>query len=232
MQKLKNPGDKPINTVGNRRLAKLLTLRNTKRYSHRNREEKELEEVTSDCFNGRTEKDCENCPANHEYGGPCCFADPDKFAYDKECRSCTYFNDCETEVHTKLSPPASTPRYGFQTRAPSLGQRRNTVINKTKPEWAKEKTGQVSRRPSLLGKDRQRVSMNSLRDKARSKKAAADAVRDEGKKRPASKAEVEQEDQGDTLFQMFYKEASWGAFQGFFEFGSEFFRQHYWGDGR
>lgn len=190
----------------------------------------EQKQITKECFGGEQERDCENCPANLAQGGICCFGDPDKHdPSDDDCQECTMFEECRQEVidveSMKIEEEAEAQNAYFSRFDPKwrkTGRRqkpriRSRTVSRIAKEMEEEDLVQIGRgtRPVI-------TTPNEY--KRRKKMQFKKKMREYAPTEEADSEEYEEEVEG--LFNRFWKDTTWGAGQGFFEMGAEFFRTH------
>lgn len=166
---------------------------------------REQRQIVHDCFSQNIPRDCPNCPAHHSAGGICCFSDSGKFDDDDpECSDCVFHDECLEEVFDEV---------GFK--------------QKERDEWFQQRYGRLPpNRESRL-----RVIQPTARRVAEpEERSSGKLVRVNGQValRPKVITAEEQEELApdETLFHRFAKDFVWGAMQGAFEMGVQFFRSH------
>lgn len=154
--------------------------------------------LISQCLNGERDRDCDWCPASPERNGGCCFGLRHEYG-DPDCNACELEHDCAplTHGHTKSDVRRPSTRIVYPGRRPA-------------------------NRPSVS-----RVRVNSPR-----KQGPVPTMDEVGPhpgepllvQRPCDPAPL-QLNPKDGLFTRFMKVSSWGAGEGFFEMGLNFFRK-------
>ena len=91
-------------------------------------------QIIHECFNGKRERECDECQAHHtEESGLCCFGDPDEHdSEDESCSQCVFLDDCaeatvefvemqeQDEIEHQATQQSYTQHYrpSYRTRVP------------------------------------------------------------------------------------------------------------------
>lgn len=156
----------------------------------------EEEQLVDECLNGERDRECEDCPAHSSRGGRCCFALRHEHG-DPHCTVCQLEPDCSYLTHGYgKSDARSSSRIVYPGR-PSANrpQPRRVRSTQTKKGKAREFDGVGPQFGDPLLVQR-----------------------------PADPQPL-QLNPKDNLFTRFLKVGSWGAGEGFFEMGLNFFRK-------
>lgn len=171
----------------------------------------EQEMIMNACFNQEIPRNCGSCIASPQHGGTCCFGDNKKLYQDSYCRDkCIHEDECKEEVDklkrksftTKFSQPQSAPQQLIQ-----IGGVRTPL-----PPAVMRPVGSLS--PAV------QPMVQTLAVRPAQVVAAANAA--------ALAARTAQPAQEDSLHVVFVKKTLWGALEGFFTRGAEFFRYFEW----
>jgi hypothetical protein len=182
----------------------------------------ERRQVMEECFSGHMSRNCKYCPAHPDNGGSCCFGS-EKFddADDAEdCPECIHRDDCqgialdreaegqhfERYYRRYSSNVPAPPRRTVRLPVVQSEQRRVVSLGGSGPVPSRFTTGTQLERP----RSRLITTVASYPTPAPSSMLA--------KGEPPARQE--------TLFHRFFKDFVWGALQGAFEMGVEFFRGH------
>lgn len=167
----------------------------------------EQRKLIHDCFNGNTDRDCENCPAHHtNMNGKCCFGDEEEYDdEDENCQKCPHQDDCALSVAEQVAAREEAEiekEAVYQSYAPKRTYPIRTKYRTTVKPQARTMPV-VKKRPDL-------VQIGGLRQG------------------PPVRLSGDQEDflPHDTYFGRFMKESARGGLIGFFEMAAEFFRTH------
>ena len=163
------------------------------------------EALIKECVNGERHPDCGHfsgqnlCPAAGDLGGKCCFGLRHEYG-DKDCQACALSSECAPLTHgTTRSEVRPTPRIIYPGRVPAKTPVRVAVAPGT---------------PTRVGNNRLPI------------------LQDYGPQ-PGQPLLIQQPvnpeplqlNPNDGLFKRFLKVSSWGAGEGFFEMGLNFFRK-------
>jgi hypothetical protein len=157
------------------------------------------EVLIGQCLNGERERDCDYCPAHSARRGNCCFGLRHEHG-DPDCLACVLEKDCDPLTHrVAKSDVRPTPRIIYPGRAPAKTPVRVAVAPGTMVQ-----SGQ-SRLPVMQDYGPQPGQPLLIQQPIH--------------------PEPLQLNPNDGLFKRFLKVSSWGAGEGFFEMGLNFFRR-------
>lgn len=195
----------------------------------------EQKQITKDCFGGVVERNCARCPASSSRGGICCFGEPDKHdPEDPDCQECLHFEECRQEVidteSLQIEEEAKAQNAYFSRFDPRWGAARQTKKIRSRPQLLRRVVREVeeeeeTEREQLVQIGGRKSVITSPEEYKRQKRL----VFKEKMRQYASAGELESAEYEKTvegLFDRFWKDTAWGAGQGFFEMGAEFFRTH------
>jgi len=154
------------------------------------------EHLISQCLNGDRERDCDYCPAHPSRDGSCCFGLRHEYG-DPDCNACELENECAPLTHGTAKNYAHGPtRIVYPGRRPA-NRSSGTRVRVGSPKRANQPTmEEVGPQPG------EPLLVQ----------------------RPADPKPL-QLNPDDKLFTRFMKVSSWGAGEGFFEMGLNFFRK-------
>lgn len=162
--------------------------------------------LIKECLNGERHPDCFHfsgdhlCPAAEAKGGKCCFGLRHEYG-DPDCNACALSGECAPLTHgAARSDARTTPRIIYPGRVPAKAPVRVAVA----PGTQVQRTGN-SRLPILQDYGPQPGEPLLIQQPVR--------------------PEPLQLNPKDGLFKRFLKVSSWGAGEGFFEMGLNFFRK-------
>jgi len=196
------------------------------------RERLEVKRRIDACFETAIDRDCENCLAHGDYGGPCCYGR--KFdEYDKECEECPHHDDCAEdcgyELYEEEDDTVRVDPKGNPLRSQTLGPPIRTSI------WDRLRDARTSSpAPSVVPpskftiQPRTRtgaISPSAPRASATPRTQTLAISREEYKYIPMDdRIPIGDEDPNETTAKRFVKDTVWGGGEGFFRAGYEFFR--------
>ena len=160
------------------------------------------EVLIGQCLNGERDRDCDYCPAHSSRRGSCCFGLRHEYG-DPDCQACVLEKNCAPLVHSITSNDVrmtSAPRIIYPGRSLAKVPVRTTVAP---------------------GTQTRQITQNRI------------AVMQDFGPQPGEPLLIQQPIQPeplklnpkDGLFRRFLKVSSWGAGEGFFEMGLNFFRR-------
>jgi hypothetical protein len=161
------------------------------------------EVLIGQCLNGERDRDCEYCPAHSSRRGGCCFGLRHEYE-DPDCTACVLESECEALAHagTKHDVRRTTPapRIIYPGRSTAKAPVRTIVAPGTQTRHVQQ--GRV-------------VVMQDYGPQPGEPLLVQQPVQPEPLKLNPN----------DGLFRRFLKVSSWGAGEGFFEMGLNFFRK-------
>jgi len=153
--------------------------------------------LISQCLNGERTPDCDYCPAQPQKGGGCCFGLRHEYN-DSDCLACHLEDECRPLTHgyARSDPRVSTPRIIYPGRRPANTQ----------------------------GSPRIRVNTGAQRPSRPLHEAGPLPGEPLLAQQPVEPEPIVLNPK-DNLFTRFLKVGAWGAGEGFFEMGLNFFRK-------
>lgn len=157
--------------------------------------------LISQCLNGERERDCEWCPASPNRNGSCCFGLRHEHG-DPDCTACELENECVHLTHGYAKSDVRRP----STRIVYPGRRPANSPSSTRVRVGSPRAQQAPHYYPTVADDGPHQGEALLVP------------------RPCDPVPL-QLNPKDTLFTRFLKVSSWGAGEGFFEMGLNFFRK-------